>query len=188
MITLVGIICADLSLNFPDFRAGEHTFQLLAQVSGRAGRGDIPGSVILQTYNPNHFSIEAARKQDFMTFYQHDIQFRKALKYPPFTRMILLKISGKDRHQTETVAQEIGTHCQALKKRSKPFSGTIDILGPIASPVSKIAKRYRWQILLKGLNVKTLHRFVHQSVFENRSFMNNRQVKIVVDVDPLYMM
>ena len=188
MITLVGIICADLSLNFPDFRAGEHTFQLLAQVSGRAGRGDIPGSVILQTYNPNHFSIEAARKQDFMAFYQHDIQFRKALKYPPFTRMILLKISGKDRRQTETVAQEIGTHCQALKKRSKPFSGTIDILGPIASPVSKIAKRYRWQILLKGLNVKTLHRFVHQSVFENRSFMNNRQVKIVVDVDPLYMM
>ena len=82
-ITLVGIICADLSLSFPDFRAGERTFQLLAQVAGRAGRGDRPGRVVLQTYNPDHFSIAAARQQDFMAFYRHEIGFRKALNYPP---------------------------------------------------------------------------------------------------------
>jgi primosomal protein N' (replication factor Y) len=94
-ITLVGIICADHSLSFPDFRAGERTFQLLAQVAGRAGRGSFPGRVILQTYNPDHFSIMAARDQDFNSFYHQEINFRKALNYPPFSRMIQLKISGK---------------------------------------------------------------------------------------------
>ena len=85
-ITLVGIICADLSLSFPDFRAGEQTFQLLAQVSGRAGRGDRPGQVILQTYNPDHFSIQSAQQQNVKEFYKQEIIFRKALRYPPFSR------------------------------------------------------------------------------------------------------
>ena len=188
MITLVGIICADLSLNFPDFRAGERTFQLLAQVSGRAGRGDLPGKVILQTYNPNHFSIAAAQQQDFIAFYEQEIPFRKALKYPPYTRMILLKISGRDQRQTEAVAQGIGENCRALQRRTKVFSSSIEILGPIVAPVPKISKRYRWQILLKGSNVKTLHHFVHKTLFEERSLIRNKRVKIVVDVDPVYMM
>jgi primosomal protein N' (replication factor Y) len=94
-ITLVGVVCADLTLNFPDFRAGERTFQLLAQVAGRAGRGDQPGRVILQTYNPDHFSIRAAKAQDFKAFFNQEIGFRKALGYPPYTRMIAVRISGK---------------------------------------------------------------------------------------------
>jgi primosomal protein N' (replication factor Y) len=107
-ITLVGIICADLSLNFPDFRAGERTFQLLAQVAGRAGRGSFPGRVILQTYTPEHFSILAARDQDFNSFYHQEITYRKALNYPPFSRMIQLKISATDPALAKTCAHQLG--------------------------------------------------------------------------------
>ncbi|MBI5064307.1 MAG: primosomal protein N' [Desulfatitalea sp.] len=116
-ITLVGIICADLSLSMPDFRSGERTFQLLAQVSGRAGRGKVPWRVILQTYNPHHFSITAARQQDFEAFYRQEIECRKLLGYPPVTRMIQLRISGRDSAQVAEFAQRLGAHCrQALTR------------------------------------------------------------------------
>ena len=95
-ITLVGIVCADTALNFPDFRSSERTFQLLAQVAGRAGRGERPGRAILQTYTPGHFPITAARQQDFKAFYKKEIQFRRALDYPPYSRMVQLLVSGKD--------------------------------------------------------------------------------------------
>lgn len=187
-ITLVGIICADLSLSFPDFRAGERTFQLLAQVSGRAGRGDVPGRVILQTYNPDHFTILAARDQNFKTFYNYEIGFRKALDYPPFSRMVQLKISGKDEEKTRHQALSIGRICRALQNDQKAFGRSVEVLGPIEASLPRIATRYRWQILLKGLNVKLLHRFVRRLLFENRFVLNNRNVKVVVDVDPFSMM
>ncbi|HUV49718.1 MAG TPA: primosomal protein N' [Anaerolineae bacterium] len=186
-ITLVGIICADLSLNFPDFRAGERTFQLLAQVSGRAGRGTLPGRVILQTYNPDHFSIEAAKNQDFKAFYNKEIVFRKALNYPPFSRIILLKISGKDMKKTQRYAMDVGDLCSRLRNNSR-FIKTVEILGPITAPLPRIAKHFRWQILLKGLSAEHLHGFVHQLLFKNRERISSRDVKIVVDVDPFFMM
>ncbi|RLB82838.1 MAG: primosomal protein N' [Deltaproteobacteria bacterium] len=185
-ITLVGIICADLSLNFPDFRAGERTFQLLAQVSGRAGRGTAPGKVILQTYNPHHFSILAAKDQDFKKFYNEEIKFRKALNYPPFSRMIQLKISGRNEKKTELYAQSIGDFCSTLIKKNKFFIQSIEVLGPIKAYIHKIAKEYRWQILLKGMDVKCLHKFVNDLIFEKRSVFNKRNVKVVVDVDPFF--
>lgn len=187
-ITLVGIICADLSLSFPDFRAGERTFQLLAQVSGRAGRGEIPGRVILQTYTPNHFSILSAKKQDFKTFYDIEIGFRKALNYPPFSRMIQLKISGKDEKKTGRHAQNMGDLCHALRKSNQSFLNSVDILGPVKSPLSKIAKRYRWQLLLKGPSVSSLHQFVYHLLHKNASIFNKRDVKVVIDVDPYALM
>jgi len=187
-ITLVGIICADLSLSFPDFRAGERTFQLLAQVSGRAGRGVAPGSVILQTYNPNHFSISSAKEQDFKTFYDIEISFRKALNYPPFSRMIQFKISGKDEEKTEQHAKTMGGLCNALNKNSQSLLKSVDILGPVKSPLSKIAKQYRWQLLLKCSNVTPLHQFVYRLLHKNPSIFNKRDVKVVIDVDPFSLM
>jgi primosomal protein N' (replication factor Y) len=187
-ITLVGIICADLSLSFPDFRAGEHTFQLLAQVSGRAGRGDHPGRVILQTYNPNHFSILCAKNQDYDAFYSHEIQFRNALNYPPYSRLIQLRISGKDKERTRGVAQKAGVQCHGLKTLKPESFRTIEVMGPIESPLPRIAGNFRWQILLKCSGVGPLHRFVRELMMDNRSLFSNRQVKIVVDVDPLYML
>jgi primosomal protein N' (replication factor Y) len=187
-ITLVGIICADLSLSFPDFRAGERTFQLLAQVAGRAGRGDRPGRVILQTYNPDHFCIFAARNQDFHSFYQQEIGFRQALAYPPFTRMIQLKISGKDPHETEKHAHRLGARCQELKStHSDPYQ-SLQILGPIEASLTRIAGRYRWQILLKGSNTAALHQFINQLRSECHSEFSHRRIQVAIDVDPVFLM
>jgi primosomal protein N' (replication factor Y) len=187
-ITLVGIICADLSLSFPDFRAGERTFQLLAQVSGRAGRGDSPGSVILQTYNPDHFSIMAAKSQDFKAFYKKEIGFRKILSYPPFARIIQLKIAGRDRPKTRDYAQGLGDLCVKLQNDNKSFKAFVELLGPIEASLPRIAREYRWQILLKSRRVDVLHRFARQLLFDNLKLFNNRLVKIAVDVDPFFLM
>jgi len=116
-ITLVGVVCADLSLNVPDFRAGERTFQLLAQVAGRAGRGQQPGRVILQTYNPSHFGIQTARAQDFEAFYHREIGFRRQLHYPPFSRLALLTVSGVDRQQTIDHAGQVASRLAGLARQ-----------------------------------------------------------------------
>ena len=187
-ITLVGIICADLSLSFPDFRAAEQTFQLLAQVAGRAGRGTSPGSVILQTYNPDHFSILAAKGQDFKSFYLQEMSFRRALSYPPFSRMIQLKISGRDKLKTQEHAKRLGDLCHALKIKNSAIYGSVELMGPIAASLPKIAEQYRWQILLKGIRAKALHQFVSQLLFEHPTLFNSRTVRVAVDVDPIFLL
>ncbi len=187
-ITLVGIICADLSLNFPDFRAGERTFQLLAQVAGRAGRGVAPGRVILQTYNPDHFSVTAATTQDFKTFYNVEIDFRKSLNYPPFSRIAQIKISGKNRDQTTKHAKKIVELCNNIKRKNRYFLNSVEVLGPVEAPVYKIANRYRWQILLKGSAVKPLQQFVNSLWFDHRKIIQNKNVRVVLDIDPFSMM
>ncbi len=187
-ITLVGIICADLSLSFPDFRAGERTFQLLAQVAGRAGRGDVPGRVILQTFNPDHFSIQAAKNQDFKTFYAQEIEFRHALNYPPLSRMIQLKISGKDPAKTETHVRSLGKACHDLKAQNPALYRTVEILGPIEASLTRIAQFYRWQIILKSVHTKALHDFTGRLLADHATSFGRRDVKVVVDVDPYFMM
>ncbi len=187
-ITLVGIICADLSLSFPDFRAGETTFQLLAQVAGRAGRGDRPGQVILQTYNPEHFCIATARNQDFNAFYQQEIGFRKALNYPPFSRMIQLKIAGKDPQDTEKQARLLGGCCRDLQASNAGHFQSLEIMGPIEASLTRIAGRYRWQILLKAVNAKALHHFIKQLMSQYPAIFNHRAVQVAVDVDPVFLM
>lgn len=186
-ITLVGIVCADLSLSLPDFRAGERTFQLLAQVAGRAGRGRSPGQVILQTYNPDHFSIEASRHQDYKAFYRQEIEFRKALQYPPYTRMVQIRISGRDARQTAAYARRLGALCQQLQRRQDGY-GRIEVLGPLESPLARIAYRYRWQLLLKGPHVSTLHRFVRQVLFGPHAVAKKHDVTVSLDVDPVFLM
>lgn len=187
-ITLVGIICADLSLSFPDFRAGELTFQVLAQVAGRAGRGSRPGRVLLQTYSPEHFSITAATDHDFMKFYNQEIAFRKAFRYPPFARMIQLKISGRDREKTRQQALAMGALCEKLKKENRDYSQWIDILGPIEAPIARMANRFRWQMIVKSRGVELLHRFVRTLIFDNGLHLSGQPVKVAVDVDPFFMM
>jgi primosomal protein N' (replication factor Y) len=187
-ITLVGVICADLSLNFPDFRAGERTFQLLAQVAGRAGRGRRPGRVILQTYNPDHFSIAAAQQQDVKSFYRSEIDFRRALEYPPFSRLILLKISGRHKARAAAWAELLGQRLHQLIGRSSPEFDAVQVLGPIESSLAKVAGRFRWQILLKCTSAATLHRFLSLLMSEHPKLFNHRQVRVAVDVDPFFMM
>jgi primosomal protein N' (replication factor Y) len=187
-ITLVGVICADLTLNFPDFRSGERTFQLLAQVAGRAGRGTRPGRVILQTFNPDHFSILAAKDQDFKVFFNQEIGFRKALGYPPFTRMVAVRISGKDPQQTAGHAGTLGENCRHMLAADGLYPGQIQVMGPIEAPLSRIANRHRWQILIKSPDADRLHRFVHELIRRHRATPAGRQIKVTIDVDPFFLM
>jgi primosomal protein N' (replication factor Y) len=187
-ITLVGIICADLSLSFPDFRACERTFQLLAQVAGRAGRGEKRGSVILQTYNPDHFSIATARQQDFIAFYRQEINFRKALSYPPYSRMVQLKISGKDPHETENHARLLGDLCRRLKSHPSEDYQHVEVMGPIEASLTRVAGRFRWQVLLKGLTANVLHQFTNRLMSENPKVFARHPVQVTIDVDPYFMM
>ena len=187
-ITLVGIICADLSLSFPDFRAGERTFQLLAQVAGRAGRGQTPGRVILQTYNPDHFSIRCAQHQDFHDFYQKEIGSRKALDYPPFSRMVQIKISSRDQSKGRRQAEIMGGLARNIIQSTPLFRKTIHVFGPLESPLSRIATRYLWQMLFKGLRLSPLREFIQQLLHDSQADRSRRDVTIAVDVDPFFMM
>ncbi|PID74197.1 MAG: hypothetical protein CSB32_02020 [Desulfobacterales bacterium] len=187
-ITLVGIICADLSLDFPDFRAGERTFQLLAQVAGRAGRGDFPGQVILQTYNPSHFTIQAAKDQDYRRFHQREIGFRKALAYPPFTLLTQLKLSGRSKAATAKRAETIGKECEALRSSEAAFAQTIAILGPIEAPLAKISDRYRFQIIVKGQTTGVLHHFLRRLLATDSVGARDKKIRLTIDVDPYLMM
>ncbi|MFP4040003.1 MAG: replication restart helicase PriA [Desulfosudaceae bacterium] len=187
-ITLIGIICADLSLNFPDFRAGEMTFQLLAQVAGRAGRGSSPGRVIMQTYNPDHFSVSAATRHDVSEFYEREIEFRRQLVYPPYARLIHLRISGKDQDKTGRRAREVGQLCASLKAGDPGRYGSISVLGPVESPVHKLAGRFRWQILLKSVATVALKEYTGRLLAENATRIKRGGIRLVVDVDPYMMM
>lgn len=187
-ITLVGVVCADLTLNFPDFRAGERTFQLLAQVAGRAGRGDQPGRVILQTYNPGHFSILAAKNQDFKAFFNQEIAFRKTLGYPPFSRMIAVRISGKASKQAAAHARALGETCRKLLAADGPYHPQVQVMGPLEAPLPRIANHHRWQILVKSPDTTLLHRFAYELILDHRAAPVGRQVRVSVDVDPFFLM
>jgi primosomal protein N' (replication factor Y) len=187
-ITLVGIICADLSLNFPDFRAGERTFQLLAQVAGRTGRGNTPGRVILQSYQTDHFSITAAQSQNFREFYAQEVPFRKALKYPPFSRMIQIRITSHDKKLAETHTQSISRRCHDLKASDHEFKTKLEILGPIEAPLFRIAGNYRFQMILKCEQSVLLHRFTRKVFFNDGKFKRPGKVKVDIDVDPYFML
>jgi primosomal protein N' (replication factor Y) len=186
-ITLVGVVCADLTLSFPDFRASERTFQLLAQVAGRAGRGDAPGRVILQTFTPNHFSLQAARRQDVDQFYRQEIAFRRDLDYPPLARMIQVRFSGRSATATAQVAGEAGEVARRFAQDQETL-GDLMVLGPIEAPVARIKDRFRWQLLLKGRRSAVLHGMVQAVMVALEDSGSGRQVRIRVDVDPLKMM
>ncbi|WDP88208.1 MAG: primosomal protein N' [Desulfobacter sp.] len=182
-ITLVGVVCADLSLSLPDFRSGERTFQVLAQVAGRAGRGKAPGQVIMQTYNPDHFIIEASQKQDFEAFFNEEVPFRKALMYPPFTRMIQLKISGKNEKKTAAHAFLVAKVLDRLNTGSSP----VQILGPIEAAIQKISARFRWQILIKSVSARQIHAMV-SAMAGDPEISRVKTVSIGIDVDPYFLM
>jgi primosomal protein N' (replication factor Y) len=185
-VTLVGVIAADHSLNFPDFRAGERTFQLLTQVAGRCGRGQRPGVVIIQTYNPEHPSIRLAMSQNFFPFYEQEVSQRDELQYPPFHRMINLRIKGNNLSRTLEGATRLGKLSQELKKKEKIFKdAVIDILGPVEAPREKLKGKYRFQMLIKGPDYRILHAFTERIITRIIPNLKIPGVKITVDVDPI---
>jgi len=151
-VTLVGVIAADTSLNLPDFRSAERTFQMIAQVAGRSGRGNKKGLVIVQTYSPEHYSIEYARQHDYKGFYEKEIMLRKELCYPPFSHIANIIISGTKDDEVIKYANEISI---LLDEAIKQYVG-VEKLGPAAAAISRIKNRFRWQILIKSSSEEIL--------------------------------
>lgn len=145
-VTLVGILGIDTTLNLPDYLAPERTFQLITQVAGRAGRGKIPGEVVLQTLQPDHYAITAGANHDFIAFYNQEVKFRQELNYPPFKKLIAIYLSSPNEKSLRTHAAQLGAY---LKNRQKSISGTVEILGPQPAAIEKINQHYRWIILIK---------------------------------------
>lgn len=184
-VTLVGIIAADLSLNLPDFRAGERTFQILTQVAGRSGRGQVPGKVIIQTFNPTHPSIRLAVGQSFLSFFEEEITHRQELLYPPFHRMVNFRISGTIPARTRSYAKALGKLCQGLLSRDSSFQKDICILGPAEALWEKLKGTYRWQMVAKGPSHELLHRFTEKVLSEVAPKIMVPGIRLSVDVDPV---
>ena len=144
-VTLVGVIAADSSLNIDDYRATERTFQILTQVAGRAGRGELPGKVIIQTYNPENFSIQAAQKQNYLEFYETELALRKQLKYPPFCDIIVMRFEGKNENLIKQLSLESYNFLCAKK------FDCVQVFRPAPAPIDKIQNRFRWRIIMKGI-------------------------------------
>ena len=176
-VTLVGVIWADAGLGMPDFRAGERTFQLISQVTGRAGRGDKPGQVIIQTHQPDHYAVTCAQQHDYSGFAEKEMQLRGALQFPPFSRLVNLRFSGENEEQVKRSAQVIGAQCRRL---SGKFG--IDVLGPASAPLSKIRDRYRWQLLLKAADSASLHTLCDTLLAAPPDLPAT--VRMSIDVDP----
>ena len=180
-VTLVGVINADNSFNLPDFRSSERGFQLLTQVAGRAGRGDNPGEVYFQTYNPEFFALETAKEQNYESFYTTEIQSREDYDYPPFSKIIRIILSSKNSYRAERSAQEIAMRLKDVIDKMQ-ISEPLAVLGPGACVIEKLHEWYRFQILIKNKLEDRGHRFVH-------SFLSQiklpEDIKLTVDVDPL---
>lgn len=179
-VTLVGVISADISLGIPDFRSGERTFQLVTQVAGRAGRGEEPGRVIVQTFNPDHPSIVMAVTQDSIGFLKDEIKLRDDLQYPPFSKLVNMRFSGMKEFQTKDLAEKAGS--LARKLAAKLPAGAVDILGPSPCPISKQSNRYRFQMLIKSESTGVIHGFSKKLISLISDIAGT--VRVSIDVDP----
>lgn len=185
-VTLVGVIAADSGLHFPDFRAAERTFQLLTQVAGRAGRGEIAGEVIIQTYYPNHYSLKFACQQNYHDFYNHEIQFRELMHYPPFTVLANILIKDKDLGKTVRTATKIAKEIEAIKNQVAG-GDRVKILGPAPAPLEKIKGQYRYQILIKAQERAVLHGILEKS-YANLLKAKAGMKSVSIDIDPINLM
>jgi primosomal protein N' (replication factor Y) len=151
LVTLVGIVSADIGLHLPDFRAGERTFQLLAQVAGRAGRRDLGGQVVLQTYTPEHYALQAAAAHDYRAFFQEEIAFRRDAHYPPFGRLVRFVTTAANPARARSAAEELAGRIEAeIVAQGQADAG---VIGPASAFLERVRNRYRWHLLLRAPDV-----------------------------------
>jgi primosomal protein N' (replication factor Y) len=187
MVTLVGVITADISLNQPDFRSGERTFQLLTQVAGRAGRGESPGEVIIQTYAPEHYSLLTAQGHDYPGFYRAEIQYRHKLDYPPYREMIRVVLSGPDESMVRTGSELLARYLEAAISQDRVDTGKAAetvLLGPAPAPLARIRGQHRWQMVLKG-DLDPMRTALKQGLINFHSHNPTSKISISIDVQPL---
>ena len=148
LVTLVGVVLADVGLGLPDFRASERTYQLMTQVAGRAGRSPLGGAVILQTFRPEHPALQLAARGDFEAFYQYELEGRRKIGYPPFSRLVKLEIRGEDEAAVEAEARQLAGQ---IRRWAEEISmENVDVMGPTPCYFSKVGALYRWQVVLRG--------------------------------------
>ncbi|MBE0500347.1 MAG: primosomal protein N' [Desulfuromonadales bacterium] len=178
-VTLVGVLDADNSLNFPDFRSAERTFSLLSQVAGRAGRGEKPGRVLVQTYSPDHYALQSAATHDYAGFYAEEIPFRESLGYPPFGYLINLVFSGNDADKVAHTATNVASILNRVAQDA-------EVLGPAPCPLARLRGKTRFQILLKGEKRLPLHRMLQH--ITGKASPIPAGVRMIVDIDPIDML
>ncbi len=180
-VVVSGIIMADIGLNMPDFRASEKIFSLLVQVAGRSGRGEHGGRVVIQTLNENHSIFEFIRKQDYWSFYKSELKLRKALNYPPFSRLARLVARGSDEEKVIETAEKISDELDTIIEREDL---SVEKLGPAQAPLAKIGGNYRHHIILKGSSLKDITGLIKKALGSIRP----GKVYIEVDIDPVEML
>jgi primosomal protein N' (replication factor Y) len=179
-VTLVGVVSADVGLAMPDFRAAERTFQLLTQVAGRAGRGNVPGIVLIQTINPDHYAVRMAAAQDYQAFYEKELHFRRMMLYPPFSAMANVLVRSEKKEMAMRMSSELGILLQ-------PPPEKLRIMGPAEAPVPRLKNEYRYQFLIKAASRKSLNELLRKI----RAFAVAQKwgaTALVIDVDPLTLM
>ncbi len=181
-VTLVGVLAADSSLHLPDFRASERTFSLLTQVSGRAGRHEKPGEVVIQTYSPEHYSIELAKTQDYVAFYEEEMKIRRSFRYPPFYYLVLISIAHNDLIKTVKVSEQIAGYL-----REYLSEGSI-VLGPVASPIAKIKDHFRYQCVIKYKSEPVLYDVLNRIQQYYQDETDKGKLQLTIDFQPTMFM
>jgi primosomal protein N' (replication factor Y) len=194
-VTLVGVVMADLGLNLPDFRAAERTFQLLTQVAGRAGRGERPGRVLIQTYAPHHYSIRAARDQDYDRFIRRELRLRQELGWPPYSRMALVRIEGPEAAAVAAMAERAAS---ALRSQVKNAGDAKDakhlrtdamrVLGPAPAPIERLRGRYRWQVVVRSAEASAMRAALVAMQAQLGARDARGGVFVGIDLDPVNML
>lgn len=178
-VTLVGILAADMSINIPDYRAAERTFQIITQVAGRAGRGEKQGEVLIQTYTPEHYSLQYAVNYDYEGFYEKEFTVRAMMKYPPFGKLLLINGISKKEDLLKNFMHKITMMIKNLVKNNLD----IEILGPIPCMISKVKENYRWQIVIKGEFNSDFTKNIKEILYdENKNVYND--IRISIDINP----
>ena len=177
-VTLVGVVAADSSLNIDDYRANERTFQLLTQVAGRAGREILDGQVIIQTYNPENFSIQCAKEQNYQMFYDTEIELRKQLKYPPFCDIILIGFNSLNEKEIIEVSNKVYSYLKENLDKEEFI-----VLKPMPSPIDKIQNRFRWRIIIKGDMTEAANNVINNCLKDIYN-VNYKNTRVTVDVNP----
>jgi len=182
-VILVGVMLADQSLAFPDFRSSERTFQLLAQVAGRAGRGDQEGRVLIQSYQPQHPAIQSARSHDYMSFYREELKARREVGFPPFSRLVALRVDAG----SETEARKTAVELSRVAKRHRAVrEGKVTLLGPAPAPLTRLRGRYRFRLMLRASDRAALRNVIE--VIAERVDRGIAPTRVIIDVDPVSML
>ena len=180
-VTLVGVLAADLSLAFEDFRSGERTFQLLTQAAGRAGRGELPGEVVIQTYQPDHYSVQYAAAQDFAGFYKSEMQYREFMQYPPAGRMMAIQFFGAEEEKVKALAEAFAHDLKTWTKGKN-----LQVLGATQAAIAKLKDTYRYVIYVKASRLETLM-ILKNALEEQRIKKHSGQEIVQYDFDPVNM-